>query len=183
MTRNAMAGARTIARYALVVVLSWYLMMVFHELGHVVSVTINGGTIDRVILRPWTFSQTIRSGSRHEALDIWAGPLFGIAIPLVLSLVARRVAGRLVGFVQFFAGFCLIANGVYLGVGWTAGVGDAGELMDLGFPVWPMVLFGAACLVGGLFIWHKADRSRKECCSLQGRGERDRGPERDQAAR
>ncbi|MBN1916499.1 MAG: hypothetical protein JW889_01215 [Verrucomicrobia bacterium] len=151
-----MAGARTVACYALVVVLSWYLMMVFNELGHIVSVAINGGTIERVVLWPWMFSQTIRSGSRHEILDIWAGPVFGIAIPLVLSVVAERIARRPIGCVRFFAGFCLVANGVYIGAGAIAHIGDAGELLDLGFPVWPIVLFGAACIAGGLFVWHKA---------------------------
>jgi hypothetical protein len=56
---------------------------------------------------------------------------------------------------QLFAGFCLIANGVYLGVGWIDNAGDAGDLLRRGTPVWVLVGFGLLASGGGLYLWHR----------------------------
>lgn len=53
------------------------------------------------------------------------------------------------------AGFCLIANGVYLGIGAIDPVGDARDLIQLGTPRWALVLFGIAAGLPGLWIWHR----------------------------
>jgi hypothetical protein len=55
---------------------------------------------------------------------------------------------------RFFAGFCLIANGAYLGVGSFDGVGDAGDLLRHGAPVWQLWVFGLMCVPTGLWLWH-----------------------------
>jgi hypothetical protein len=65
-----------------------------------------------------------------------------------------RTQTRGEGVMRFFAGFCLIANGAYIGVGWIWHAGDAGDLLRLGTPRGVMVAFGAACVVAGLAMWH-----------------------------
>jgi hypothetical protein len=56
---------------------------------------------------------------------------------------------------RFFSGFCLIANGTYIGVGWIWRSGDAGDLMRLATPRGAMVAFGVVCVVAGLAQWHR----------------------------
>ncbi|QDV36446.1 hypothetical protein [Tautonia plasticadhaerens] len=56
---------------------------------------------------------------------------------------------------RFFAGCCLIANGVYLGVGSFEGVGDAGDLLRYGAPGWQLIAFGLICVPLGLACWHR----------------------------
>ena len=53
---------------------------------------------------------------------------------------------------RFFAGFCLIANGVYLGIGAFQGDGDAGDLLRMGTPKWCLWLFGLIAVPLGLFF-------------------------------
>jgi hypothetical protein len=56
--------------------------------------------------------------------------------------------------VRFFAGFCLAANGLYLAVGSLTDAGDAGDLLELGAPMWSLWLFGVAATAAGLYLWH-----------------------------
>ncbi len=55
---------------------------------------------------------------------------------------------------RFFAGFCAIANGAYIGVGSFGGVGDAGDLVRHGAAAWHLWLFGAICVPAGVLLWH-----------------------------
>ena len=63
--------------WAILVFVGWYGMMAMHELGHIVSASINGAIIERVELVPWAFSQTVRYGSKHPVIDVWAGAVVG----------------------------------------------------------------------------------------------------------
>ena len=56
---------------------------------------------------------------------------------------------------RFFAGFCLVANGVYIGTGWLLADGaDPWVMTDNGSPVWLLVLFGFLTVPCGLYLWH-----------------------------
>ena len=55
---------------------------------------------------------------------------------------------------RFFAGFCLVAIGAYLGIGSFFAVGDAGDIVRRGSPIWTLWLFGAICVPIGLLLWH-----------------------------
>ena len=156
-------------RNAIIVILSWYFMMVFHETGHIVSVLINGGKIEKVILWPWTISQTIRSGSHHEIIDIWAGPILGIAIPGILCIIFKLISKSFFYYSLFLFGFCLISNGIYFGIGWIDNIGDTGELIELGFPVWPMIVFGVISTISGFIIWHYLGLKAKKTSELADR--------------
>ena len=77
-----------------------------------------------------------------------------------LGLWAIAAACRLPGafVLRFFAGFCLIANGLYIGVGSFDEVGDCGEMLRHGSEPWQLWLFGAATAPIGLWLWHGQGR-------------------------
>ncbi|MCP4177698.1 MAG: hypothetical protein GY756_08020 [bacterium] len=144
-----------IKKYAyiiLTIIISWWPMMVIHEFGHIISVLIFGGKINKLILYSWKFTYTIRSGSLHPLIDLWAGPVIGVLIPLIFYLIARKL--RVGFFWGMFSGFCLIANGIYIGIGWINKIGDTKEMINLGSPIYFMLIFSIVCTVSGLFIWH-----------------------------
>ncbi len=55
---------------------------------------------------------------------------------------------------RFFAGFCLLANGLYIGVGSFDRVGDCGEILRYGSAAWQLWLFGLATAPVGSWLWH-----------------------------
>jgi hypothetical protein len=138
-----------------VVLGSWLGMQALHEAGHVVAATLSGGTITRVVLHPLTISRTELSENPHPLLVAWAGALAGILLPLVLwwTALAFRSPGAFA--LRFFAGFCLIANGAYLAIGSFDRVGDAGELIRHGSPIWLLWAFGLLAAPSGLWLWHQ----------------------------
>ena len=56
--------------------------------------------------------------------------------------------------VQFFAGSCLVANGAYIGAGSFRRIGDAGDLLRQGSPIWSLWLFGIITIPLGLYLWN-----------------------------
>ena len=75
-------------------------------------------------------------------------------LPLVALAIARIRRVSWFYLVQCFAGFCLVANGVYLGIGSASGVGDAGDLLRFGAPQWTLVAFGLVAAPLWLFLWN-----------------------------
>jgi Peptidase M50B-like len=138
--------------------LSWLVMMAVHESGHVVGAYLTGGTVAKVILHPLTISRTDLSDNPHPLLVAWAGPILGTVLPLVVFALAAlaRLPGAFL--FRFFAGFCLIANGVYIGVGSFEGIGDAGDLLRHGSRIWLLWAFGGVTIPPGLFCWHNQGR-------------------------
>ncbi len=130
-------------------------MMGVHETGHVLGAWLTGGSVAKVVLHPLTISRTDMSINPHPLYVVWAGPLFGVAAPLLVWLVAQIARIPFWYLLRFFAGFCLIANGGYLGVGSFERVGDADDLLRHGAPVWQLWLFGALCVPAGFFLWHR----------------------------
>lgn len=134
--------------------LSWLLMMAVHEFGHVLHAWFSGGKVERVVLHPLAFSRTDLAANPDPLFVVWGGPIWGCLLPLVACCVARFKRLAIAPLLQFFAGFCLIANGVYLGAGSFAAVGDAFDLLNLGVPRWALVAFGVATVAPGLFLWN-----------------------------
>lgn len=133
--------------------LAWLGMQAVHELGHVVGAVVTGGRVAEVTLHPATISYTRLAENPHPVAVTWLGPLVGVLVPLAVWLVARL--GKLRGWyvLQFFAGFCLVANGAYLAAGSFAGVGDAAELLRRGTPIVLLWLFGLSTIPFGLWLW------------------------------
>jgi hypothetical protein len=134
---------------------SWLGMQAVHELGHVLGAWLTGGQVARVVLCPLTISRTDLAYNPSPLIVVWAGPVVGVAVPLLLwgLAVAVRFAGAYV--VRFFAGFCLLANGLYIGVGSFDRIGDCGEMLRHGSEPWQLWLFGLVTAPAGLWLWHR----------------------------
>lgn len=135
-------------------VTSWLAMQIVHEAGHVMGAWITGGHVQRVVLHPLQISRSDVAPNPSPLFVVWAGPLVGAIVPCVAWWIARRVAGRLEYLFRFFAGFCLIANGAYLGAGVVLPVGDAAEILRQGGSGWSLAVFGLLSLPAGLRVWH-----------------------------
>jgi hypothetical protein len=133
---------------------SWLGMQAVHESGHVLAAWLTGGHVARVVLYPLTISQTMLDDNPIPLVVVWAGPIVGVAIPLLVWSVAAvaRLQGTFV--LRFFAGFCLIANGLYIAVGSLGRVGDAGEMLRHGSTEWQLWVFGVLTVPVGIFLWH-----------------------------
>ena len=135
--------------------LSWLAMQAVHELGHVAAAIVSGGRVATVVLHPATISYTQLTSNPHPLFVAWMGSIVGVVLPLVAFVVARMLRLRGWYLFQFFAGFCFIANGAYLAVGSLNGIGDAGDILRHGSPVWLLWLFGVITIPLGLWIWNR----------------------------
>lgn len=144
-----------------VVVASWYGMMATHELGHVAGAVVTGGIVQRVEFPLVGFSRTVVEPSPRPMVEVWMGPIVGAVLPMVMMIVCGQ-RGVMRAIVRFFAGFCLIANGAYLGVGVFLRAGDAGDLVMLGAASWMLVVVGALAMSAGLWMWHRATANDTE---------------------
>ena len=133
---------------------SWLGMQLVHETGHVVGAWMSGGRVERVVLNPLTITRTDVGENPHPLIVVWAGPLFGASVPLSfwLAAVVLRFTERYL--LRFFAGFCLVANGLYIGIGSFTGIGDCGEMLRYGSPAWQLWLFGALAAPCGFWLWN-----------------------------
>jgi hypothetical protein len=134
--------------------LCWLAMQAVHELGHVVAAKASGSVIVKVVLHPLEISRTEVTHNARPLLVAWAGPIVGAFAPLLLWLAWRALRWPELALVQFFAGFCLIANGAYLGVGAIHPVGDALEIARYGGAAWELALFGLATIPPAFWLWH-----------------------------
>lgn len=137
---------------------SWLAMMAFHEAGHVLHAKLSGGEVRRVVFPLFGFSETVLNRNPHPLFVAWGGVIWGSLIPLLAWSATPCRWPTVRHSLQFFAGFCLIANGAYIGVGWIRKAGDAGDLIDYGVPVWLMCVLGATAVSLGLVLWHFLDR-------------------------
>jgi hypothetical protein len=144
---------------------SWLGLQVVHESGHVLGAWVTLGRVERVILHPLAISRTDVTNSNRPLVVVWMGPIVGALLPLLLwSAIASAAAvlrsdgdgfaWSLSYVLRFFAGACLVANGLYLGIGSFYRVGDCGDLLQHGARIWQLWLFGAATVPLGLFLWH-----------------------------
>ena len=74
---------------------SWLAMQAAHELGHVLGALLTGGEIATVNLHPLRISHTEMIDNPHPLVVVWAGPLVGVLLPLIVwgLLAATRVPG------------------------------------------------------------------------------------------
>ncbi|MEI6147725.1 MAG: hypothetical protein WCS01_01385 [bacterium] len=137
---------------------SWLAMQAVHELGHVLGGIASGGKVVKVVLSPSTLSRTDVSPNPHPLFEVWSGAAVGTILPLVAFLIAGRFRCPGLYLFRFFAGFCLIANGVYLGIGSLERIADASELLAYGSQRWQLILFGIATVPLGLYLWNGLGR-------------------------
>ena len=133
---------------------SWLVMQAVHEAGHVLGAYMSGGTVAKVVLHPHTISRTDLSHNPHPLFVVWCGPVLGAALPAVILFIARFCRCPGIYMFQFFAGFCLIINGAYIGIGAVQHSMDAGVMLMYGSRLWQLILFGIVASSFGLYLWH-----------------------------
>jgi hypothetical protein len=133
---------------------SWLGLQAVHEFGHVVGAWLTGGRVARVVLSPLTISRTDLAKNPQPLVVVWAGPIIGVTLPLLFWLVAMKARIRGAYVLRFFAGFCLLANGLYIGLGSFNKVGDCGEMLRHGSEPWQLWLFGLLTAPIGICLWH-----------------------------
>jgi hypothetical protein len=132
-------------------------MQAVHELGHVLAAWSSGATVLRVVMLP--ISRTDIIHVEYPLFVYGAGAVFGTAFPLLLLLTCRLFRWKASYLFRFFAGFCLIANGAYIGCDFSVtGPTDAGLLIKHGANRLILILFGVIGVFGGLFLWHGQSR-------------------------
>jgi hypothetical protein len=138
--------------------LFWLTMQVVHELGHVLAAVASGGTVVQVVLHPLMISRTDVQPNPSPAVVVWAGPLVGIVVPGLAWGIARAMRSAVEYLLRCWCGFCLIANGAYIGAGAVLPAGDAQTMLRTGSPTWLLLLFGALTVPAGLWCWHNQGR-------------------------
>ncbi len=133
----------------------WLAMQAVHELGHVMGAWVTGGKVVHVELAPWSISRTDVLPNPDPLTVCWAGPITGCGLPLLLWLALRSTSNRIASISALFAGFCLIANGTYLGSAVSSPVGDAADLLNHGAPLWQLLLFSGVTVPPGVWMWHR----------------------------
>ena len=129
-------------------------MMIVHEFGHVLAAWASGGTVAKVVLHPLEFSRTDLAENPHPLFVAWGGAAGGTILPLCFLWIAKSNRLTMFYLFQFFAGFCLVVNGIYLGAVSFMNAADAGDLMRHGTPHWVLVLFGIATVPLGFCLWN-----------------------------
>ena len=135
-------------------VVSWYGMQAVHELGHVLGAIVTGAEVKRVVLHPFSISRTDIGLNPNPSIVVWAGPIVGTTLPVLVWGALQWMAIRVAYLSRFFAGFCSVTNGAYIAFGSFDQVGDCKEMLDHGSPIWSLWLFGAITIPLGLWLWH-----------------------------
>ena len=132
-------------------------MQAVHELGHVLAAWYSGAVVERVVLLP--ISRTDTAHVEYPLFVYGAGAVFGAVFPVLLWLLAVGLRLKTAYLFRFFAGFCLVANGAYIGGDFSVvGPTDAGLLIEHGANRLLLVLFGVLGMSSGLFLWHGQSR-------------------------
>ena len=131
--------------------LGWCVMGATHEAGHLLGGWAGGGTPRDWWLGPWPPPHSRVAPDPHPALTLWAGPVLGCGVPVLLAALVPGRWPRWRARGWFLADFCLLANGAYLLVAWVTGdrLLDTARLLAAGVSPVRIALFaGTATAVG-----------------------------------
>ncbi len=145
---------RSLPLIAATLLASWLSMQAIHELGHVLAARLTGGVVTNVALHPLAISRTDVAPNPQPLMVVWGGPLIGAFAPLAVWAIAARFSWPHTFLLRFFAGFCLIANGLYLTAGSLEGVGDCGDLLRHSAQFWQLWVFGLPAIALGFWLWN-----------------------------
>lgn len=117
---------------------AWIVMTVSHELGHVIAGLVGGARVIQLELRPWHLPHSLLAGDRHPLATLWAGPVLGCLVPMLVARTSGRPA------IWFIAWFCLLANATYLLLGYFSGDGQLDSAKMIAAGGRPIEILGAA---------------------------------------
>ncbi len=130
-------------------------MQIVHEAGHVLAAWLTRGTVTAVVLHPLAISRTDVSPNPQPLVVVWGGPIIGCALPMFAWWLTSKAGLPSIHLWRFFAAFCLVANGVYIGYGVIEPVGDAHDMLRLGTPPWLLAAFGMVTIPIGFALWNR----------------------------
>jgi hypothetical protein len=139
----------------LATIASWYGMMAIHEVGHCLAAWVTGGVVEKVHFPLLGFSQTFYHENPHPLAVAWAGAAGCAVLAALLLRASRNMRRPYQQALLYFAGFSLIANGLYLGLGGFDRVGDCAELLNHGAKLWQLVAVGIGASALGVYSWHR----------------------------
>ena len=134
-----------------IVVGIWLAMMLFHEMGHVLAAWATGGQIVSLELRPGWLSHTLVQPNPQPGLVLWSGFLAGWLAPQMTWPLWKIDRGLFGPVLRAWAGFCLLAGGVYLAVGGGEKLADTGQLVACGWPLAALIVSGT--VVAAIGYW------------------------------
>jgi Peptidase M50B-like len=137
-----------------VLIASWLGMQDVHELGHGIAARLTGARVSKVVIDPLTISRTDLAENPRPLIVVWGGPVFGALFPIAVWLAAGAARLRGAFLVRFFAGFCLVANGAYIGAGSFNRAGDGGDMLRHGAAPWHLWLFALLTVPAGFWLWN-----------------------------
>lgn len=152
MYSMAARRASQIVLIAGLIAFCWPMMMLVHETGHAMGAWATGGQVQRVLWHPLVLSRTDVTPNPSPKIEVWAGPVVGAALPAVLAAMVIALRLKISYLFVAFAGFCLLANGLYVGWGTFDPAGDAHEMIRLGVPRGSMLVFGLVAMLSGLWL-------------------------------
>lgn len=133
---------------------SWMAMMIVHEIGHAFHALVSGGRVVQVVLSPWEFTRTDVSPNPYPLFVAWGGAVWGVLLPIAVWVITKAVVRPHAYLAAFFAGFCCIANGAYIGAGSIVQAGDAADMLRHGATPWVLVAYGILSFAAGLYLWN-----------------------------
>jgi hypothetical protein len=107
-----MSAKLRVLRFIALLIISWIVMVMTHELGHIVAGYCCGGTLVSADLRPWHLPYSIFDPDPRPLVTVWCGPILGVLVPLGIALLLSQK------WMWFIANFCMIANGAYIATAW-----------------------------------------------------------------
>ncbi|WP_442485728.1 hypothetical protein [Aeoliella sp. SH292] len=136
-----------VAKLSALVLLSWCVMTTTHELGHLVTGWLGGGTLVDVELRPWKLPHSRFAPDPYPRLTLWGGPVLGVALPVLLAWAIDRQ------WAWFVANFCVLANGLYILLAWYSGDRwlDTPRLIAEGESLLVIAIFAALATSAGYY--------------------------------
>lgn len=140
------------------IVFCWLAMQAVHESGHVLHALWSGARVTKVVLHPATLSRTDVAFNNTPRFVAWGGFIWGIVVPLGVLALVRAYARHYFFLAQFFAGFCLVANGAYMAAGAVWRIGDSADLLSHGESKALLIALGVLLTAAGLWAWNGLGR-------------------------
>lgn len=138
--------------------MSWWQMQAVHEFGHLLAAVLTSEQISVVNLHPLQLSFTLLASHRYSITFLWAGPILGVLLPLFLWQLTKIMMRGWSHVFRFFTGFCLIANGAYLGSAAFAAYGDAKGLLQHEVSIFWLLAFAVITIPTGFYLWNGQGR-------------------------